>query len=167
MKILRKIDLFFNRLYYYLITILGILLIGVVFYGVLRRYLFNIPLIWGYEFSILLFMWIAFPGMAIGFQKNRHRSITFIVDGIRNEKHRKFVEIFLSVLITLILITCTITGFMVFIQMDTTSFRTINLSLGWQYLALPVSFATMSITSINNFFEIINDKSSRLEFNAV
>ena len=167
MKILKKIDLFFNRLYFYLITILGILLIGVVFYGVLQRYLFNKPLIWGYEFSILLFMWIAFPGMAIGFQKNRHRSITFIVDKIRNGKHRRFVEIFLSVLITIILITCTITGFIVFIQMYTTSFRTINLSLGWQYFALPVSFATMSITSIKNFFEIINNKSFRSQFNSV
>jgi TRAP-type C4-dicarboxylate transport system permease small subunit len=155
MIILSRIDLFLNKIYFYLITILGLLLVFVVFYGVIQRYVFNTPLIWGYELSILLFMWVAFFGMTMGFKENRLRSITFIIDKIKNEQIKKRIEIFLSVLITLILLTCTVAGFLVFLQMCSITFRTINLSLGWQYLPLPISFAAMSFTSIDNLFELI------------
>jgi TRAP-type C4-dicarboxylate transport system permease small subunit len=159
MNILSKIDLFFNKINFYIITILGLSLVAIVFYGVLRRYIFNIPLIWGYELSILLFMWVGFLSMAMGFRKNRHRAITFIVDKIKKDKTKKIIEIFLSVVITCILVTCVVTGLLVFIQMYPRSFRTLNLSLGWQFLPLPFSFAVMSITSIKNMIEVIRNNS--------
>ena len=104
-------------------------------------------------------MWVGFLSMAMGFRKNRHRAISFVIDKIKKDKAKKIVEIILSVVITLILLTCAVTGFLVFIQMYPRSFRTLNLSLGWQFLPLPFSFAIMSITSINNVLVLISNNS--------
>ena len=167
MKILSKIDLYFNKINFYIITILGLSLVSIVFYGVLRRYIFNIPLIWGYELSILLFMWVGFLSMAMGFQKKRHRYISFVVDKIRKDKSKKIMEIFLAVVITSILVACTVTGFLVYLEMHGLPFRTLPLSHGWLFLPLPISFAAMSITSIKNLIEAIRNYSFKSSTNEI
>ena len=157
MEIFNKIDLFLYKLFFWIVSILGISLISIVFFGVLRRYILNAPLVWGYELSILLFMWVGFLSMAMGYQKNRHRSITFIIDKVKDHKKRKIVEVILSISITVIMVACIVTGFMVFLQMYPRSFRTLNLSLGWQFLPLPFAFTAMAITSMRKLSEIIKD----------
>ena len=159
MKILNKIDVYFSKINFYIIATLGITLVTLVFYGVLRRYIFGIPLVWGYELSILLFMWVAFLSMAMGFQKNRHRYITFVVDKIKKDKSKKIVEIFVAGLITAIAAASTVAGFLVFLEMHGLPFRTLPLSHGWLFLPLPISFAAMTITSIKNLVAAISNYS--------
>ena len=162
MEILEKIDALLYKLFFIVVTALGILLISIVFFGVLRRYILNAPLVWGYELSILLFMWVGFLSMSMGFQKNRHRSITFIIDKIKDAQKRKVTEIALAVVITAILVACTVTGILVFMQMYPRSFRTLNLSLGWQFLPLPFAFTAMTITSLKNMVRIAGQPKDRI-----
>ena len=156
MKILHKIDLYFGKINFFIVAILGFTLVTLVFYGVLRRYIFGIPLVWGYELAILLFMWVAFLSMAMGYQKNRHRYITFVIDKIRKETHKKITEIFLAALITSITLAAMVAGFLVFLEMQGLPFRTLPLSHGWLFLPLPIGFAAMSITSIKNLVAAIS-----------
>ena len=160
MNILNKIDFYFNKINYFIITILGMSLVSIVFFGVLRRYIINKPLIWGYELSILLFMWVGFLSMAMGFRENRHRAITFLIDKVQNDKTKFLVEIFISIITTTILVACTVAGILVFLQMYPRSFRTLDLSLGWQFIPLPLSCAVMSFTSIKNLVELIVNHTS-------
>ncbi len=55
-----------------LIRVLFIGLVVVVFTGVLLRYVFKIPLIWGEELSLFLFIWLALLSASIAVRRRLH-----------------------------------------------------------------------------------------------
>ncbi|WNV11696.1 TRAP transporter large permease subunit [Tardiphaga sp. 709] len=53
--------------------------IGILFAGIVGRYVFHTPLIWSDELAGILFLWLAMLGSVLAFQRNEHMRMTAIV----------------------------------------------------------------------------------------
>jgi tripartite ATP-independent transporter DctM subunit len=55
--------------------------VGVLFTGVMARYVFHAPLIWTDELASILFLWLAMLGSVIALQRGEHMRLTAVVAG--------------------------------------------------------------------------------------
>ncbi|QND69816.1 TRAP transporter large permease [Tardiphaga robiniae] len=53
--------------------------IGILFAGIVGRYVFHTPLIWSDELAGILFLWLAMLGSVLAFQRDEHMRMTAIV----------------------------------------------------------------------------------------
>ena len=72
---------------------------GIVFYGVIARYLFNAPLFWGEETARFLMFFLVLTGSALGLRLSQHPRLTMFVDLFPEHHRRKMI--FLGDAITL------------------------------------------------------------------
>lgn len=87
----------------YFIAIVSVAgLIGVTFFGVFMRYLFNSPFVWLEEVQLWLMVWVVFYGGAAAVRSGNHVAIEFIVDKLPKSMH-KVVTIFELTVITAVL----------------------------------------------------------------
>jgi len=56
--------------------------IGVLFTGVVARYVFHTPLVWTDELASILFLWLAMLGSVIALQRSEHMRLTAVVAGM-------------------------------------------------------------------------------------
>jgi tripartite ATP-independent transporter DctM subunit len=56
--------------------------IGVLFAGVMARYVFHSPLIWTDELASILFLWLAMLGSVIALQRAEHMRLTAVIGGM-------------------------------------------------------------------------------------
>ena len=63
-------------------------LIGVTFFGVFMRYLFNSPFVWLEEVQMWLIIWVVFYGGAAAVRSGNHVSIEFIVERFPKNLHK-------------------------------------------------------------------------------
>ena len=145
-----------------LIGICGIALIFIVSTGIIFRYIFKSPLTWSYELSIVFFIWISFQGAAYALSKQSHVSFEFILN-LLPEKSRSYFLLAKEIILLIILLSGTILGFIVFLNMVPQKYQTIPLSLGWLYLALPVGFVFMFFHTLYAFLIQIDQKKSLSE----
>ena len=69
-------------------SILVLAEVVLLFIGVMARYVFDTPLIWGNELSGILFLWLAMLGSAVALHRGLHMRMTAIVNGAGH--HWKF-----------------------------------------------------------------------------
>lgn len=132
-----------------IIVILCFGLVAVMFFSVFERYILNTPLIWANDMSIFIFIWMSFLGMSTAVKLKEHITFDFI-SHIFSKKALWKISYFIKILSLIITSICVIVGCQLFIQMLPRFYKSINLSLGWLYLALPVGFFI-------TFFHIISD----------
>ena len=60
-------------------AILVVAEIGILFAGVLARYVFQAPLVWSDELASILFLWLAMLGSVIALQRGEHMRLTAVV----------------------------------------------------------------------------------------
>jgi|YNPMSStandDraft_1061717.scaffolds.fasta_scaffold86459_2 TRAP-type C4-dicarboxylate transport system permease small subunit len=142
-----------------LIAICGIALIFIVSIGIIFRYVFKLPLTWSYELSVVFFIWVSFQGAAYAVSKRTHVSFEFVIK-LAPEKSRYYFLLLKEILLLIILLSGTILGFIVFLNMVPQKYQTIPLSLGWLYLALPVGFTFMFSHTLYAFLTHINQRKS-------
>jgi len=65
--------------------------IGILFAGVLGRYVFNTPLVWSDELASILFLWLAMMGSVIALRRGEHMRMTAWVSQFKADK-RIFLE---------------------------------------------------------------------------
>jgi TRAP-type C4-dicarboxylate transport system permease small subunit len=58
--------------------------IGVLFSGVVARYVFASPLMWSDELASILFLWLAMLGSAVAFCRGEHMRMTALVNRPRS-----------------------------------------------------------------------------------
>ncbi|MTI60044.1 MAG: TRAP transporter small permease [Firmicutes bacterium] len=146
----------------YILGVLGIELIILVFYGVIKRYIFKAPLIWGYELSILSFMWISFLGAGHALKSKKHIVFDFFIDTLP-EVVAKIVKIAADIFIFLFLIIGVYYSYNVFLGTIAQEFQTIPISYGWLYSALLVGLIIMAVHQLAIFFEDIKNLISEKE----
>jgi len=90
-----------NKLLDIIIVILMLGMVGVVFYQVIMRQVFENPPMWGEQISVLLMVWFVFFGIVLGLEENLHIGITMFVDKLP-KKAIFVVEVLVSVLIAVL-----------------------------------------------------------------
>ena len=93
MKILRKVSNGSIKFLEGFSIILLIAMIVLTFTQVVLRYIFNAPLSWAAEVSIIFLIWFGYLGIAIAKQEDTHIAISFLYD-----KFSKKIQIILNVI---------------------------------------------------------------------
>lgn len=77
---MRKIGLAVNKIMYYMVAIIIVILSILIFANVLLRYIFNSGIVWAPEVSTFLFIWLITIGSIISLVENEHMGVRAIVD---------------------------------------------------------------------------------------
>ncbi|MDR2860718.1 MAG: TRAP transporter small permease [Elusimicrobiota bacterium] len=130
-------------------SIFMIVLIIVTSIGVIFRYCFNSPIIWGEEIQVLCIVIVVFFGGAAGFRHSSHIAIDFIVDKFPKRLER-IADIAIVIISSLILIYFAAQGAMLANQMYETERSTDILQIPYfiPYLAFPLGFLLMAVNLI-------------------
>lgn len=121
--------------------------IFVLLWGVIARYVFHDPLVWGDEVATIGFLWLTMLGAVIAFRRGQHMRMTAFVSRLSDEK-RVFIE---SMAIGVAI------AFMGLILWPSLEYAmeeyivvtpALELSVSWRAAALPVGFALMLITAV-------------------
>lgn len=110
-------------------------MVGIIFFQVIMRYVFNNSLSWSEEMGKFLFVWISWLGISIGHRRKEHIRITLLVDKLPY-KLNKFMEALSEIILIII---CGITMYyaciMIEIQMNV-PYAGIKISTAWGYLSI-------------------------------
>jgi tripartite ATP-independent transporter DctM subunit len=64
--------------------------IGILFSGVVGRYIFNSPLVWSDELASILFLWLAMIGSVIALKRGEHMRMTACISKLSDQKKMYF-----------------------------------------------------------------------------
>ena len=112
----------------------------IIVYSVIMRFIFNNPVTWQYELTLVGLCWAIFIGMPMTFHKQEHLRLTFVSDKLSPKVWRTYMN-----LIDLLLIAFLITGIVCSISIVQTTwktmYKTIAIRKGVYYLAFPIGCA--------------------------
>lgn len=120
-------------------TILAALCLIIV-YSVIMRSIFNSPVTWQYELTLVGLCWVTFIGMSMTFSREEHLRLTFVSNKLKPKTWRIYMDV-----IDLLLIVFLAAGiyFSTSIIQSTwvTFYKTIHIRNGVYYLAFPIGCA--------------------------
>lgn len=139
-------------------TLLALMTI-LVTWQVVSRYVLNNPSTITEELVLFSFVWMGLLGGAYLFGKNEHMAMTFLFDKL-SEKNQIKVRIFFELVIMAFAVFILVFGGynMSKLSMGQLS-SSLQIPMGYVYLALPLSGITTVIYNILNIYDIINELS--------
>jgi TRAP-type C4-dicarboxylate transport system permease small subunit len=132
MKILYKIEKYF-------IVISFALMALIVFFQVLNRFFFKIPIMWPEELARYLMIWMSFVAAAVAFRKGAHIGVNIIIDKLSG----KTKQVFIILQSVLIMVFVAVVGyyaiFIIRLQLSTIQLSpALEINLAYIYMAIPV-----------------------------
>lgn len=137
-----------NILMEYLMGILFLVLVGITFQEVLRRYLFNDPTHWASEASRFLLIWMTFTGACIVTRLVTHLTMGFTIHRFVNKSKSKIIKVFISAAAAVAMIILTYYSAKVTLLAGYRPAPMTGIPMYYPWAALPVNGAIMSIYMI-------------------
>jgi len=132
----------------------GTLVIALVFYNVLSRYLLYTDVSWSSELCTLLLIWITFIGGAMAVRRNAHLGVTEFIMGLKPSSRSRADAVVLA-------LTALALGLLVYFGITLTLMSwdnvavAIRISNGWWYLAMPVGCALMLVFVLHQLVLVV------------
>lgn len=112
----------------------------IIVYSVIMRFIFNNPVDWQYELTLVGLCWAVFMGMPMTFHKEEHMRLTFVTNTLSPR-----VWVVYMAVIDLLLIAFLCAGFVCSISVIQTTwktfYKTIAIRKGVYYLCFPIGCA--------------------------
>ena len=137
----------FKELDIILLLILAIL----TFSGVISRYMFNNPLVWLYELTLVLFSWIIFGGVSIAFKRGENIRVDLFGD--HRKKLKRIFAIFGNAFTIIFLLVIIKQGITIVSTTWAQQYNTIDISTAWFYIPFPLCALVSIIHILSAFFE--------------
>lgn len=129
-------------------------MVGIIFFQVIMRYVFNNSLSWSEELGKFLFVWLSWFGISIGHRRKEHIKITMLVDKLP-AKLKILSEAFTELVLIAI---CGVTFYygimMMGIQMHV-PYAGIKISTSWGYFSLVLGCGIFMIRAVVYFLESV------------
>lgn len=124
-----------------------LVLLLAVLWGVLTRYITESPAVWTTELSGILFTWVVFVGAASAWHEGRHIRVTLLLDALPRSLARalRFAG---DVAVAAFLCYGTWLAVEMMAMGASRLSPVMRIPFSWVYLAVVVSFAAMSLTSV-------------------
>lgn len=103
------IDRTIDRLARFLAAALVAAEVGILFAGVVARYVFDHPLVWVEELAAILFLWLVSLGAVIALRRGEHMRMTVVV-GRLGERAQRMAATFAAVLVVIVTLCLIIPG---------------------------------------------------------
>ena len=143
-----------------ILIILMVAMVGVVFANIIFRYAGR-SLRWADEVARLIFVWIAFIGMYIGFRRKVHPSFTLLVKGINNKiaLAGKLFKLLIQLAILFFLVVIIYGGYLYIQQAWIQTTAVLRISVGWKYMAAPIGGVLLMLEVLRNIMLLfVKDK---------
>ena len=127
---------------------------------VASRYIFNNPSTVTEELVLISFVWMGLLGAAYVFGKQEHMAMTFLFDKL-SEKNQDKAKLFYEVVIMIFALLVLVFGGWNMSQLSMGQVSSsLQIPMGYIYLALPLSGITTVIYNVLNIFEILKKSST-------
>jgi len=137
-----------------------LIMVLLISYDVIARYIFNAPTIWADEISGYLLVGIVFLGLGYGLETGAHISVDLIIDMLSPKKHHS-VHLATDILTLLIVIMFTWESFVVVLRSYNEGKIALSLLLTPLYLPqllIPIGFAVLCLQLILEIFQLLTNK---------
>jgi tripartite ATP-independent transporter DctM subunit len=128
-------------------AILLIAEIIILFSGILARYVFHRPLVWSDELASILFLWLAILGAVIAFRRGEHLRMTTFVNRLPDGLRRFTEPVALAASLAFMILIVPAMFEHIEVEHVVVS-PTLELSMSWRTVAMPVGFALMILSAI-------------------
>ena len=126
---------------------------------VASRYVFSNPSTVTEELVLICFVWMGLLGAAYLFGKQEHMAMTFLFDKL-SEKNQTKVKLFYEVIIMAFAVLVLVFGGWNMSQLSMGQLSSsLQIPMGYIYLALPLSGTITAIYNILNIFDIVKELS--------
>ena len=126
---------------------------------VASRYVFNNPSTVTEELVLICFVWMGLLGAAYLFGKQEHMAMTFLFDKL-SEKNQSKVKLFYEVIIMAFAVLVLVFGGWNMSQLSMGQLSSsLQIPMGYIYLALPLSGTITAIYNVLNIFDIVKELS--------
>ena len=126
---------------------------------VASRYILNRPSTVTEELVLICFVWMGLLGAAYVFGKQEHMAMTFLFDKL-SEKNQSKVKLFYEVIIMAFAVLVLVFGGWNMSQLSMGQLSSsLQIPMGYIYLALPLSGTITAIYNILNIFDIVKELS--------
>lgn len=150
-KLMKKFDKIcevINNIASAITVALMVFLILLITWSVISRFVFNDPVEWQYEVTLICLLWIVFIGMSMTFHNDEHMRLTFV----SNKMQPKMRAIWLTAMDMLCFVFLVVAGILsisIVKNSMASLYQTIPVPRGYFYMPFPIG-ACMSL------FQIIN-----------
>ncbi|MCR5825417.1 MAG: TRAP transporter small permease [Oscillospiraceae bacterium] len=130
-------------------VVTGFLLVAlcvIIDYSVIMRKLFDSPVTWQYELTLVGLCWVTFIGMPMTFHKQEHMRLTFVTDKLKPGAWRIYMTV-IDVILIIFLAVGIVNSIQVVQNAWSQLYQTIPISRGIYYLSFPIG-ATISIVHL-------------------
>lgn len=129
-------------------------MVGVIFFQVIMRYVFNNSSSWSEELGKFLFVWLSWLGISIGHRRREHIKITMLVDKLPNKLRLLSEAVTELILIGICGVTLYYGIIMIGIQ-TVVPYAGIKISTAWGYLSLVIGCGLFILRAVLIFIETI------------
>lgn len=112
----------------------------IIVYSVIMRFIFNSPVQWQYELTLVGLCWAIFIGMPMTFHKQEHLRLTFVTDKLAPKTWRIYMDV-IDLLLIAFLVAGIVSSISIISSTWSTYYKTIAIRNGVYYLAFPVGCA--------------------------
>lgn len=125
------------------------ILIGV---NVISRFVFNAPIDWQYEATLVCLSWVVFIGMSMTFRNDEHMRLTFVSNAMP-EKMQGLWTVVMDAIVLVFLVYGGICSIAVVKNAMPTLYQTIPVSRGYFYMPFPIGCLLSVCHIINNSYK--------------
>ncbi|MEI3609013.1 TRAP transporter small permease [Pseudogracilibacillus sp. SO10305] len=155
---MNKIKYYLDKIVEFITVFLFSLMIIITTWQVISRYILKNPSTTSEEFIRFSLIWLSMLAAAYVVGKKSHISITLFSDSLNSQK-RKIIDAFIQFSFLIFAIIILIYGGLKAVSLTMGQISpSLNLPMGYVYLALPVSGLLIIIYSIINIINIFQDK---------
>ncbi len=152
---MKKIYKIYCTIEKYIVMAAFFTIIALTFTNTVLR-IFNRPVIWADDISLLLFSWSAFLGADLALRSNRLVGMDIVTSKLP-AKTQKILQIIVYLIMLSILLLFVVKGFSL-AKMNWKRFmNTLKLSYGWATLSLPVGSVLMILTILIKLYVLIRN----------
>jgi TRAP-type C4-dicarboxylate transport system permease small subunit len=130
------------------------ILVAVLFYAVILRYVFHAPPAWSMELSRVLFLWMIVLSAFLISLEGGHIQIIYFKN-LLPPRLRIIWDSILHILMVLFCAVMVYQGFLILPLVSEAATPTLGISMGWLYLTVPVGGILMGLATIDHLIQSI------------
>ena len=154
MKTLEKICAILDKIASAVTVALLVFLTILIAYSVISRFVFNSPVAWQYEATLVCLSWVVFIGMSITFRNDEHMRLTFVSNALP-ENMQPIWHCLMDAFVFVFLVVGAFLSISIIKNAMPTLYQTIPVSRGLFYMPFPIG-------CVLSLFHIVNTNVKRL-----
>ncbi|WP_088105743.1 TRAP transporter small permease [Halalkalibacter urbisdiaboli] len=162
MKTLKKLALSIDSIFEWFCLSALSLMTFIVTLQVITRKLFNFVFFWSEEITLLLMVWFAFMGIAIGFREKFHIAMDAVTD-MFGERFNKIWDIVIAIVIFAFGIYLVVNGWIFTLDQRNTTLPATGWSNSLYYLVMPITGVMICVYSVLSILGIDTRRHKSLE----